>query len=224
MEALAGTVPETYRGYVSREGRFGRAVRLAGAAEIAAFLREHLYDEEVRIVDGDDFLVFRAMGGIDLYSRLGDLGIDLPALYREIHTAWVAEAQAGAGEGRRPGAAGEVVEPREPWEELYDSIGLSAGEIGMRQRAKRACRAARTVADVVDLLEGTYFDAYFQTEDGSREWGYLDRSEGTVEVVRPRGEEGAHARSRLDPAARVRYHSSGEDIHLFVLLDPPEPA
>jgi hypothetical protein len=215
-------VPGTYRAYVSREGRFGRASRLETVAEIVAFLREHLYDEEVRIVDADDFLVFRAMGGIDLYSRLGDLGINLPALYREIHATWVAEAQAGAGEGGRPAAGGEVVEPREPWEELYDAVGLSAGEIGMRHRAKRACRAARTVADVVDLLEGTYFDAFFQAEDGSREWGYLDRSDGTVEVVRPRGEEGAPLRVRLDPAARVRYHSSGEDIHLFVLLDPPE--
>lgn len=93
---------------------------------------------------------------------------------------------------------------------------------GLRRRSKRACRAARTVADVVALLEGTYFDAFFQAEDGIRQWGYLDRGDCSVEVVRPRREEGAPVRVRLDPAARVRYDSSGEDIHLFVLLDPPE--
>ena len=221
-----GGMSTPLRGYVSREGRFGRAVRLHTAQEVTDFLREHLYEEEVRMVDAGDSLVFHARDGIDLYSRLAELGISLPALYDATRRTWVAEAERARSGDLRPTHEdeGEPVE-REPWEPLYDSIGLSSGEVWMRQQAKRACREARTVADVVELLEGTYFDAHFETEDGRRAWGYFDASECSAEVLRPVGEDawqGEGRRVRLDPAARVRHKGSGEDVHLFVLLDAPE--
>ncbi len=225
-KSQTGTRRALYRGYVSQRGHFGRAVRLKSPEEVAAFLREHLYAEEVRIVDAGDNLLFHARDGIDLYSRLAELGIDLPALYDETRRTWVAEAERARSGDLRPTHEGEG-EPaaREPWEALYDSIGLSSGEVWMRQRVKRTCREARTVADVIELLEGTYFDAHFETEDGRRAWAYFDASDCSVEVLRPVGEDawqGADRRVRLDRAARVRHKGSGEDVHLFVLLDPPE--
>lgn len=212
----AGALRAPFRGYVSRAGRFGRAARLRSPEEIVAFLREHLYAEEVRITDAGDRLLFRAVDGTDLYSCLDELGIDLPGVYAEMRRAWLAEAVVAAPE--------EESAPREPWETLYDSIGLSSGEVGMRQQAKRACRAAQTVADVIELLEGTYFDAHFETEDGSRAWAYFDPAECSARVLRRVGDDAwqeGDRRVRLDPAARVRHKGSGEDVHLFLLLDPP---
>ena len=212
----SGTIRAPYRGYFSQRGRFARAVRLTSVEEVAAFLREHLYAEEVRITDAGDRLLFHAVDGTDLSSRLDELGIDLPGIYAAMRRAWLAEAEQEEPEEERA--------PREPWEALYDSIGLSSGEVGMRQRAKRACRDALTVADVIELLEGTYFDAHVETEDGSRAWGYFDAADCSARVLRRVGEDAwqeGDRRVRLDPAARVRHKGSGEDIHLFLLLDPP---
>ena len=75
------------------------------------------------------------------------------------------------------------------------------------------------VVDVVELLAGTYFDASFATEDGSRSWGYFDP--GDLSVVEHLADGGTGERVRLSPHARVRHQGSGEDIHSFVLLDPP---
>lgn len=96
----------------------------------------------------------------------------------------------------------------------------------MRQRVKQACKSARSVADVARLLKGTYFNARFYSEDRSRVWGYFDLDEYSVIVLNESdvgvpGEE-QEKPAFLNPQARVRHISSGEDIHTFVLLDPPE--
>lgn len=183
---------------------------LQGAEAVAAFVKEHLYAEELRITDTADELIFHAVDGIDLFSRLDELGIDLPALYDAIRREAVAAES--APEQRE----------REDWEALYDSIGLTPAEVSMRQAAKRAARAARTVADVVSLLEGTYFDADFQSEDGSQRWDCFDPRSYSALVRSREGKRDRPREVRLNPQARVRHLGSGEDVHLFVLLDPPE--
>jgi hypothetical protein len=201
-------------GYVYSGDTHGEPQHLENQDELTDFLKAHLYEEEVVITDAGDNLLFRAVDGVDLYSELDELGIDLPALYREVRQELVAgEAQGGA--------------ERQPWEEYYDSIGLSPSEIHMRQRAKRLCKAAQTVEDVARLLEGTYFDAYFYSEDRQRAWGYFNPEDYSIDVLEGSQEEGWGERQdpltvTLDRNARVKYVSSGEDVHGFTLLDPPE--
>lgn len=202
---------EIYLGYVTTGDKRNPIQRLTNTQEIISFLRKYLYEDEVVITDSSDRMVFRALDGIDLYSRLDDLGVDLGEIYVDIRTSWrVDESQTS----------------REPWEDLYDSIGLSPGEIQMRQRVKKACKTAGTAADVARLLEGTYFSVRFYSEDRTREWGYFDHDDYTVIILNESdagepGEEQERA-AILNPQARVKYVSSGEDIHTFVLLDPPE--
>ena len=193
-------------GYFIRQGEHVGPVVLGDRAMLLQFLEAHLFDDEVILTDPDDRLVFRAVDGVDLSSRLDELGIDLPALHRRLRRAAVS-------------AASDAEEERESWEDFYDGIGLSPGEIAMRQRAKRAAKAARTVADVVELLAGTYFDASFGSGDGSRRWGYFDLDDLSVVEHLVDGATGEPV--RLWPDARVHHQGSGEDIHSFVLLDPP---
>jgi len=206
----------TYFGYTYKEGRHGDAISLESTDAVVAFLKAHLYEEEVCITDAGDNLIFRARDGVDLYSRLDEMGIDLPAIYRGIRGEIVAEAEEEEEE------EGE----REPWEEAYDSIGLSPAETQMRQMAKAGAKAARTVADVARLVEGTYFDAFFETEDRTRAWGYFDPTDYSAVVMKESADEGGQGycgrQVFLKPQARVRHTGSGEDVHAFILLDPPE--
>jgi hypothetical protein len=207
-------VTDIFFGYVYSGDTHGEPQRLENQDELTGFLKAHLYEDEVVITDAVDNLLFRAVDGVDLYSELDELGIDLPALFREAQEEMVsAESEQDGG--------------REPWEELYDSIGLSPGEIQMRQRAKRACKAAQTVVDVARLLEGTYFDAYFYSEDRQRAWGYFNPDDYSIHELDGSEEEGWGERQdplivTLDRNARVKYVSSSEDVHRFTLYDPPE--
>lgn len=196
---------ETYLGYVFINGQQSQAQPLAGKDAIISFLQDHLYDPEVIITDSGDRLLFRAVDGIDHYSSLADLEIDLKLVFEKIRKTWHSTEQ-GAD--------------REPWEDFYDSIGLSPEEVRMRQQVKQACKTARTVADVVRLLEGTYFSARFFSEDLSQEWGYFDPDD--FSGVRLNASEEPGQAVIFEPVARVKYISSGEDIHTFFLLDPPE--
>jgi hypothetical protein len=197
-------------GYATSAGRRTKTVMARGPEALLPFLEAHLFDEEVVLADSDDQLMFRAVDGVDLYSRLDEFGIDLPALYHRLRQAAVSAAPRGEKE-------------REPWEDLYDSIGLSPEEIAMRQRVKQAAKAASTVADVAALLTGTYFDASFVSGDGSRRWACFDVDD--LSVVEELMDGGMGERVHLPPEARAGHQSSGEDIHSFVLLDsPPAPA
>ena len=193
-------------GYFTSHGEEVGPIALHDRAAVLAFLEAHLFDVEVVLADPDDRLVLRAVDGVDLVSRLDELEIDLPALYRRLRERAVA-------------GASDAAEEHEPWEDLYDGIGLSPGEVAMRQRAKRRARAARTVADVVELLAGTYFEASFVSEDGGRSWASFDPGDLTALERLPDGGTGKPV--HLSPDARVRHRASGEDVHSFVLLDPP---
>ena len=164
-----------FLGYVYHNGRYDQAERLKGEQGVYAFLKKNLYEEEIRICDSGDNLIFHARDGVDLFSRLEEIGIDLPGIYQSLRR-----------EALGPGAD----EPHRPkWEQLYDSIGLSSGEIAMRQRVKKAAIAATTVADVVRLLEGTYFSACFYSEDETRCWSYFDPHDLTVRIMKRVGDD-----------------------------------
>jgi hypothetical protein len=198
--------------YIIEGGFYGTPVRLLSASELVAFIKKHLYAEELRITDCGDNLIYHAVNGIDLYSDLESYGIDLPEIYREIRAEWVNRS-----------ADNETA--RQPWEDFYDSIGLSAGEYEMRQKSKRAAKSAKTVQDVAYLLEDTYFDAFFTSEDSQRAWGYFrggDFSAVTMVGDEISGWQGDWERVvHLSPGARVRHKRSGEDSHWFILLDEP---
>jgi hypothetical protein len=200
---------EILLGYVYRNGRYDMGEKLCGAQEICTFIKKYLYEEEIRICDPGDNLIFQARDGVDLFSQLEEFGIDLPGIYQSLHKEAL---------DSNPNEL-----PRPKWEELYDSIGLSSGEIAMRQRVKKAAREATTVADVARLLEGTYFSACFYSEDETCCWSYFDPHDLTVrKMERVEDEYGIGWQDTgelvtLDPDARVQHHSSGEDIHAFIL-------
>ena len=95
----------------------------------------------------------------------------------------------------------------------------------MRQRVKAACKAARTVGEVAVLLEGTYFDASFISEDKTRAWGYLNGQDYSVFLLQGSEEKGwgnaGNEVVTLDRETRVRHLYSSEDMHWFSILDPP---
>jgi len=198
-----------YLGCVTSRGVRGRPQRIENRSELISFLKTHLHEDEVVVTDPGDRLLFRAVDGVDLYSELERLGVDLPELYRDIRQGMVSPEP-------------EQATDREPWEQLYDSIGLSPGEIQMRQRVKRLCKAARTVADVAQLLEGTYFDAHFYSEDRARAWGYFNPEDYSVYPLAGSddagwGESQETTPVPLSPDARVCHISSSEDVHRFIL-------
>ena len=203
---------DNYWGYVYSNDMRSERILIADKSELLYFLKSHLYDTQLEITDARDNLVFRSLEGVDLFSNLGDIGIDLPAIYQESRKEMIAE---------------EESEPkdREPWEDHYDRIGLSPGEIRMRQRVKAACKAARTIGEVAVLLEGTYFDASFISEDKTRAWGCLNGQDCSVCLLRGSEEEGwgnaGNERVTLDRETRVRHLSSSEDMHWFSILNPP---
>lgn len=204
---------DKYWGYLYSNGKRVERLQLVNEVELITFIKSHLYDDQLEITDSRDNLVFRSLDGIDLYSNLADIGIDLPSIYQDLRQELYANEEQG-------------IYDREPWEENYDRIGLSPGEIRMRQRVKQECKAARKVGDVAALLEGTYFDASFVSEDKKRAWGYLDQNDCSVYILDGSEEEGwGNARGELiflDREARVKHISSSEDLHWFVILDPLE--
>ncbi len=195
-------------GYVYVDGYHDLPTRLHNLEDVLAFLKAHLFNEQVIISDRRDELWFEARSGVDLFSRLDELGIDLPELYRQHRQEILDEAI-------------EIEVERQPWEEVYDQVGLSPGEIHMRQRVKKLAMEAKTVSDVASLVEGTYFDVLFCQADGQPAWGYFDPQDFSVSPLHEEGQANLISRIVLAPHARVRHVASGEDIHLFELMDLP---
>lgn len=190
------------------DGYHGPPARLHDLEEVLAFLKAHLFNEQVTITDRRDELWFEARSGVDLFSRLDELGIDLPELYHQHRQEILDEAI-------------EIDIERQPWEELYDQVGLSPGEIHMRQRVKKLALEAKTVSDVASLVEGTYFDVLFCLADGQPAWGTFDPQDFSVSPLQEEAQAHLISRIVLAPHARVRHVASGEDIHLFELIDLP---
>ncbi len=113
------------------------------------------------VTDRADQQVLLIQECVNLYNDLDQYEVSLGEIFKEIRAERVG------------GANGEVRKP--DWEILYDSIGLSPGEIRMRQRVKRDCRTARTVEDVAELVSGTYFTVYFTVLMRSSVGGILTR-------------------------------------------------
>ena len=203
-----------FYGYIYKADRYGQPVKLEGKRAVADFIKANLYAEELKVCDAADRLVFHALDGVDVFNGLDAIGIDLADLYRSV---------------RRDAVSAEVGTPKkEEWERLYDQVGLSPGEISMRQRVKKAAKAARTAADVAELIRGTYFNARFYSRNDTDCWGYLDEKDLTVSKLSD-DETDPHAdnpeserRTALSPDARVQHRSSAEDVHIFTLLDPPD--
>ena len=210
--------PHVYYGMTFKGRRCIQSERLEGRRALEEFLKAHLYDEEIRVTDAmkQRVLLHVRNGVYDVgLSRPEELGVSLPEIYEDIRRSIVVEE-------------GVDSHQRESWEDLYDSIGVSPDEIRMRQRLKPDLKSVRTVTDVAKLIEGTYFDASFKTEDGNRSWGYFDGETFTVTPMIPvdgplgRGWQfDSGKRVQLDPDARIQHCGSGEDVHGFIILDPP---
>lgn len=102
---------------------------------------------------------------------------------------------------------------------------LAGEERMMRMTAKDRCKTAQTMADVLMLIQGTYFSAYFMSADGTQQWGPLDTDGLTAQPEKQTDDGGWVPDPDQEPRAfhpdtRVRHHSSGEDIHMFVIDDP----
>jgi hypothetical protein len=183
---------------------------IEGKDALVAFIIEHLEEHQLIITDQGDRQVLLMRDGVDLFQDLDQFGINLVELMAK----------------RRKNLVNEYgnQEEKPHWEQLYDQIGLSPGEIRMRQRVKAACKQAQTVADVAELVRGTYFDAFFYSEDGRNQWGYFDPEDLSVDILLQNGENLWQAPSQrivLHKNARVRHQESHEDVHIFTLLDPP---
>jgi hypothetical protein len=201
---------ELYGYTFDREGYYNQPEIIKGKKGLVQFIKKNIDSTKLVVTDQADQQVLLIQDGVDLYNDLGRFGIDLGDIYKEIRAELVDDTD------------NEVQKP--DWEILYDSIGLSYGEIRMRQRVKRACRAARTAEDVANLVKGTYFTVYFYSPDEEQCWGYFDESEFTA-VTMIKDEEGYWSDTdrlvRIPRDGRVKHLRSGEDIHDFMLFDSP---
>jgi len=75
------------------------------------------------------------------------------------------------------------------------------------------------VADVAELLAGTYFAVSFENEDGTLTWSGFDPHDLSAAERLPDGDSAEPV--YLPPGSPVRHRRSSEDVHYFVLLDPP---
>jgi len=173
-----------------------------------AFLIEHLFDEQMVLTDSSDELWFQALDGVDHYSRLGELGIDLTELYRMQRQEILSEVS-------------ELEDSRQSWEDVYDQVGLDPGEIRMRQRIKKQAKEAKTVEEVARLVEGTYFDVLFCRSDEKPAWGSFDSRDCSASPLDDESSSRQASRITIDRQSRVKHVASGEDIHLFELIDLP---
>ena len=137
-----------YSGYVHTDDRCVVEERLHGSDGVTTFLKAHLFDQGVvRITPlNSAHTIFEARDGIDLHSELQQHGVDLPRIYKEIKEEVLAKESSSS-------------EAREPWEGLYDSIGMTPSEISQRQHLKaktkiRADRCRRCQSSGGNVLSG----------------------------------------------------------------------
>jgi hypothetical protein len=193
------------------DGKYGSAVRLESRDAVIDFIRENIDSPQLVITDNLDRQLLLMRDGVDLFNDLDQIGISLMAVLNQVRDEMVEE-------GSQPGEKPE-------WERLYDQIGLSPGEIRMRQRVKAACRAARTVGDVAELIRGTYFDAHFHSSDGERWYRYFDEGDYAASLmVKDKNGVWQEEAERviLVPGMKVRHLRSSEDVHTFEILDSEE--
>lgn len=169
---------------------------------------ENLNAPQLIITDPGDRQLLLMRDGVDLFNELDRIGISLPAVYDQIRAETTREILQAA--------------EKPEWERLYDQVGLSPGEIRMRQRVKAACRAVQTVADVPEIVRGTYFDAHFLTGDGQKWYRFFNEEDYSISLM-TKNENGEWVDEpelvTLSPTKQVRHLRSSEDIHSFELLE-----
>jgi hypothetical protein len=190
------------------EGKYGPSVLLADQDSVIRFIQDNLEAPQLLITDAGDNQLLLMRDGVDIFNVLDQYGISLAAIFEELR-------QDIASEGTSP-------KEKPEWEVLYDQIGLSPGEIHMRQRVKAACRAAKTVADVAELVRGTYFDAHFVSEDGQKWCRFFNEDDHSAKLmIKDESSEWVDDPDLfyLSPRAKVKHLRSSEDIHTFLLID-----
>jgi hypothetical protein len=192
----------------NKQGHHSAAVRLTDQEAVIRYIQENLDSRQLIITDAGDHQLLLMCDGVDLFNDLGRIGISLQAVLNQIREEMV---EAGSNKGEKP-----------EWERLYDQIGLSSGEIRMRQRVKAACRAAQTVADVAEIVRGTYFDAHFLTPDGNKWYRFFNEDDYSITLM-TKDDSGTWIdepeRVFLSPTTLVRHLHSSEDIHTFEMLN-----
>jgi hypothetical protein len=182
-------------------------IELRDQQALIQFIKNHYEAPQLVITDAGDNQLLLMRDGVDLHNVLDQYGVSLAAIFAEL---------------RQEMAGDPPTHTEKPdWEVLYDQIGLSSGEIRMRQRVKAACRAAQTVEDVAELVEGTYFDAHFISEDGQKWCRFFNQDDYSATLM-TKDEYGKWVDDAqpfyLQPSAKVKHLRSSEDIHTFLLL------
>jgi len=202
---------EIFYGYVYVAGHHDGPKRLEGIESLVPFIKQHLLCEELRVTDSHDILILHVLDGVDLFSTLHEYGVDLPQLYQSIRKNTLGEGLKGDDQW-------------DDWQDEYDRTNPSPSEIRTRLAIKKAFKTAQNVADIAKLLEGGCFTICFESQDGTQAWGDFNPIDYSVvamnETVKSGSQKGV-GRVTLEPTARVRHDGSGEDIHVFILLDPP---
>jgi len=202
---------EVFYDYVYVAGNHDGPKRLEGIESLVSFITQHLLSEELRITDSSDILILHVLDGVDLFSTLHEYGVDLPQLYQSIRK-------------RNLGEGGNGDNLWDDWQDDYGRTNPSPSEIRTRLALKKAFKTAETVADIAKLLEGGCFTVCFESQDGTQAWGDFNPIDYSVVAMNETGKSGSQkrvSRVTLEPTARVRHDGSGEDIHVFILLNPP---
>ena len=202
---------EVFYGYVYVAGHHDGPKRLEGIESLVPFITQHLLSEELRITDSSDILILHVLDGVDLFSTLHEYGVDLPQLYQSIRKHELDE-----------GLNGET--KWDDWQDDYVRTNPSPSEIRTRLAIKKAFKPAQNVADIAKLLEGGCFTVCFESQDGTQAWGDFNPIDYSVVAMNETAKSNSQkrvSRVTLEPTARVRHDGSGEDIHVYILLDPP---
>ena len=202
---------EVFYGYVYVAGNHDGPKRLEGIESLVPFIKQHLLSEELRITDSSDILILHVLDGVDLFSTLHEYGVDLPQLYQSIRKHDLGEGLKGDNQW-------------DDWQDEYDRTNPSPSEIRTRLAIKKAFKTAQNVADIAKLQEGGCFTVCFESQDGTQAWGDFNPIDFSVVAMNETVKSGSQkrvGRVTLEPTARVRHDGSGEDIHVFILLDPP---
>jgi len=202
---------DVFYGYIYVAGRHDGPKRLEGIESLVPFAKKYLFSEELRITDSSDNLILHVLDGVDLFSTLHEYDVDLPQIYRSLRRDAL-------------GVGLNMDDQWDDWQDDYDRISPSPSEVRTRLAIKKACKAAQTVADVAKLLEDNCFIPFFESQDGSRAWGDFDPIDHSVVEMNETGKWGSQkklGRVTLEPAAKVHHDGSGQEIHVFILLDPP---
>jgi hypothetical protein len=176
-----------FLGYVyDAFGHYDAPHSLQDEFALVKFINEYLEAPQMVVTDLNDNQLLLTREGVDFFSNLSSLGIELGDVYRQIHHG---QTETLEGSQQKP-----------PWEVLYDSIGVSPSEVRMRQEIKTRCLTAKKVRDVADLVT-LVVELLLQDVEGY----WYDTG----------------AQVALPGSARVQHLRSSEDIHEFLLLDPP---